>query len=44
MAYIRKEQLAALGIHYLYYTVEEMLDAQAKAGYKTIELLGMAPI
>lgn len=43
MAFIRREQLAALGIHYVYYSVDEMLDAQAKAGFKTIELLGMAP-
>ena len=43
MAHIRREQLAAIGIHYVYYPLDYMLDAQAKAGYKTIEMLGMAP-
>ena len=43
MAYIKREQLAAIGIHYVYYPLDYMLDSQAKAGYKTIELLGMAP-
>lgn len=43
MAHLRREQLAGIGIHYVYYPLEYMLDAQQKAGYKTIELLGMAP-
>lgn len=43
MAHIRRAQLAAMGIHYVYYPLDYMLDAQAKAGFKTIELLGMAP-
>ena len=43
MAHIRRERLAAIGIHYVYYPLDYMLDAQAKAGYKTIEMLGMAP-
>lgn len=43
MAQIKREQLAAIGIHYLYYPLDYMLDAQQRAGYKTIELLGMAP-
>ena len=43
MAHIKREQLAAIGIHYVYYPLDYMLDSQAKAGYKTIELLGMAP-
>lgn len=43
MAHIRRDQLAAIGIHYVYYPLDYMLDAQAKAGYKTIEMLGMAP-
>ena len=32
-----------MGIHYLYYPLDYMLDAQAKAGFQTIELVGMAP-
>ena len=43
MAHIKREQLAAIGIHYVYYPLDYMLDSQAKAGYKTIEMLGMAP-
>jgi len=43
MARITREQLAAIGIHYVYYPLDYMLDSHAKAGYKTIELLGMAP-
>lgn len=43
MAHIRREQLAAIGIHYIYYPLDYMLDSQAAAGYKTIELLGQAP-
>ncbi|MVB11964.1 Fructoselysine 3-epimerase [Caprobacter fermentans] len=43
MAHVKREQLAAIGIHYVYFPLDYMLDHQAKAGYKTIELLGMAP-
>lgn len=43
MAHLKREQLAGIGIHYIYYPLDYMLDAQQKAGYKTIELLGMAP-
>jgi protein FrlC len=43
MAHVRRSQLAAIGIHYVYYPLDYMLDAQAKAGYRTIELLGQAP-
>ena len=43
MAQLKREQLAGIGIHYIYYPLDYMLDAQQRAGYKTIELLGMAP-
>lgn len=43
MAHLKRNQLAAVGIHYVYYPLEYMLDAQQKAGFKTIELSGMAP-
>lgn len=43
MAHIHRKQLAAMGIHYLFYPLEYMLEAQAKAGFQTIELLGQAP-
>lgn len=43
MAKLRRGQLAAIGIHYIYYPLDYMLEAQQKAGYKTIELLGQAP-
>ena len=43
MAHIRRRQVSAMGIHYLYYPLEYMLDTQAAAGFQTIELVGMAP-
>ncbi|MBM6830243.1 sugar phosphate isomerase/epimerase [Anaerotignum lactatifermentans] len=43
MVQIRRKQLCAMGIHYLYYPLEYMLEAQAKAGFQTIELVGQAP-
>ncbi|MBQ9092324.1 MAG: sugar phosphate isomerase/epimerase [Anaerotignum sp.] len=43
MAHIHRKQLSAMGIHYLFYPLEYMLEAQAKAGFQTIELLGQAP-
>lgn len=43
LAVIHRKQLSAMGIHYLYYPLDYMLDAQAKAGFQTIELVGMAP-
>ena len=43
MAVIHRKQLSAMGIHYLYYPLDYMLDAQAKAGFQTVELVGMAP-
>ncbi|MDO4648526.1 MAG: TIM barrel protein [Eubacteriales bacterium] len=43
MPSIRREQLAAMGCHYRYCTLEQMLDAQAAAGFKTLEFLAIAP-
>lgn len=43
MAHVKREQLAAIGIHYIYYPVDYMLDSHKEAGYTTIELLGQAP-
>lgn len=43
MAHIRRSQLCALGIHYIMYPLDYMLDGHAEAGYKTIELVGEAP-
>ena len=35
---IQREQIAGMNIHYLFYSLEYFLDAQMKAGFKTIEL------
>lgn len=43
MAHIKREQLCALGIHYIMYSLDYMLDGHAAAGYKNIELIGEAP-
>lgn len=43
MAHVRPEQLCALGIHYVMYPLDYMLDGHAEAGYKAIELVGEAP-
>lgn len=40
---IRQDQIAAMGIHYHYYSLEYMLQAQKKAGYQSIELFCAAP-
>ena len=37
MPFIKRKQLAAMGCHYRYCTLEQMLDAQAAAGFKTLE-------
>lgn len=37
------KQLSAMGIHYHYYSLSYMLQAQAKAGYQSIELFCAAP-
>ena len=43
MATLKRAQLAAIGIHYIYYPLDYMLKSHAEAGYQTIELLGQAP-
>ena len=43
MATVKRSQLAAIGIHYIYYPLDYMLKSHAEAGYQTIELLGQAP-
>lgn len=43
MAFLHRKQLSAMGIHYLYYPLEYMLEAQSAAGFQTIELVGQAP-
>ena len=43
MATVKRSQLAAIGIHYIYYPLDYMLRSHAEAGYQTIELLGQAP-
>lgn len=40
---LHPDQPAAMGIHYLYYPLEEMLEAQKRAGYRSVELWGGAP-
>lgn len=35
---IKREQIAGMNIHYLFYSLEYFLDAQVKVGIKTIEL------
>lgn len=40
---ISPEQPAAMGIHYHYYSLDYMLEAQKRAGYKSIELFCAAP-
>ncbi|PYG85918.1 protein FrlC [Ruminiclostridium sufflavum DSM 19573] len=43
MAFLRREQVAAMGIHYIYYPLEYMLDAQRDAGFKTVEIWAASP-
>jgi fructoselysine 3-epimerase len=43
MATLKREQVAAMGIHYIYYPLDYMLDAQRDAGYKAIELWAASP-
>lgn len=38
MGLITREQVAGMNIHYLFYSLDYFLDAQVKAGIKTIEL------
>lgn len=43
MAHIKKSQVSAMGIHYLMYSLDYLLDGHAEAGYEVIELVGQAP-
>lgn len=43
MGLIKREQIAGMNIHYLYYSLEYFLKAQEEAGFKTIELWAGAP-
>lgn len=43
MEKIKREQIAAMNIHYLFYSLDYFLDTQAKLGVKTIELWSGAP-
>ena len=41
--YINRNQIAGMNIHYLYYSLDDFLDAQKEAGFETIELWAGAP-
>ncbi len=43
MGLIKREQVAGMNIHYLFYSLDYFLDTQQKLGFKTIELWGGAP-
>jgi fructoselysine 3-epimerase len=43
LATIRREQIAGMNIHYIHYSLDYFLDAQQRAGFKTIELWCAAP-
>lgn len=43
MAHIRRSQVCALGIHYLMYPLDYLLEGHAEARYEVIELIGQAP-
>lgn len=43
MKLIKREQIAGMNIHYLFYSFEYFLDAQVNAGIKTIELWAGTP-
>ena len=40
---IRREQVAGMNIHYLFYSLDYFLDTQAELGFKSIELWAGAP-
>ena len=40
---IHREQVAGMNIHYINYSLDYFLDAQQRAGFKTIELWCAAP-
>ena len=41
--YIRRDRVAGMNIHYLYYSLDYFLDTQAELGFESIELWGAAP-
>ncbi len=43
MPRLLRQQVAGMNIHYIYYSLDYFLDAQQKAGFKTVELVGQAP-
>ena len=43
MKLIDREQVAGMNIHYMRYSLEYFLEAQERAGFKTIELWGGIP-
>ncbi len=40
---IASNQPSAMGIHYLYHSLEDMLNCQRRAGYESMELWCAAP-
>ena len=38
MPHLRREQLAGMGIHYMYHSFDYFLDCQQELGFKTIEM------
>lgn len=38
MPYLRREQLAGMGIHYMYHSFDYFLKCQEELGFKTIEM------
>ena len=43
MALLKREQVAGMNIHYMRYSLDYFLDAQERAGFKTIELWSGIP-
>ncbi len=43
MGLLKREQVAGMNIHYLFYSLDYFLDAQVECGIETIELWGGAP-
>lgn len=38
MPYLRREQLAGMGIHYMYHSFDYFLKCQEELGFRTIEM------
>lgn len=38
MPHLRREQLAGMGIHYMYHSLDYFLECQQELGFKTIEM------